>query len=849
MHQFLNHRWLVAIAICACSVVSAQNRPDTTRPAGNAPGGFGGARPSTGPKPYKEVITSKAVSDAGLFTVHKVEDKYYFEIGDSVLGRDILVVNRITKAAAGMRSGFFGFAGDQIGQSVIRFEKGPNNKVFLRNISFAEYTKDSTSPMFTAVNNSNVQPIAAAFDIRAYSKDSTGQVIDITDYISGDNDVLFFSSSIKTSARIGSQQTDKSYIVGVRSFPSNVEVSTVKTYSRLPAIQGQGGGGFAPPAGGNYTVELNSSFVLLPKVPMQARYFDPRVGYFAVGYTDFDANPQGVESMRLVKRWRLEPKDGDAEKYKKGELVEPKKPIIFYIDPATPKKWIPYLIQGVNDWQVAFEKAGFKNAIMAKLAPTKQEDPEWSLEDARYSAIVYKPSDVANASGPSISDPRSGEIMESHINWYHNVMKLIHDWYFVQCAPVDPEARKLQFDDELMGQLIRFVSSHEVGHTLGLRHNYGSSSTVPVEKLRDKAWVEANGHTPSIMDYARFNYVAQPEDKISRAGLFPRIGDYDKWAIEWGYKLFPQYKDADAEQPYLNKWVIERLKNNRLWFGTETNQDDPRSQREQVGDDGVKGAGYGIKNLQRIIPNLETWTKEPNKDYTGLAEMYRQVTGQFRMYISHVAKYVGGIMETPKTVEEAGVVYEVVSKAKQKEAVEFLNKQVFATPTWLINQDIFGKTGINATSTIGGLQDAALNSLLSVRTMGKLIEAEAAQGANAYSLLDLLADVKKGVFSELATRARIDVYRRNLQKSYVTTLANLIGSSRGGGSDVILIILGGSGSAANPDKSDIKSAVKAHLSALRSEIKAASAGTTDAMSRYHLQDLVSRIDKALDPKE
>jgi len=848
MLQFLNHRWLVAIAICACSVATAQNRPDTTaRPTGVVPGGFGGARPSSGPKPYKEVITSKAVSDAGLFTVHKVDEKYYFEIGDSVLGRDILVVNRITKAAAGMRNGFFGFAGDQIGQSVIRFEKGPNNKVFLRNISFAEYTKDSTSPMFTAVNNSNVQPIAAAFDVRAFSKDSTGQVIDITDYISGDNDVLFFSGNVKTSARIGSMQADKSYIAGVRSFPSNVEISTVKTYSRLPAIPGQGGGGFAPAVSGNYTVELNSSFVLLPKVPMQARYFDPRVGFFAVGYTDFDANPQGVESMRLIKRWRLEPKDADVEKYKRGELVEPKKPVIFYIDPATPKKWVPYLVQGVNDWQVAFEKAGFKNAIIAKLAPTKEEDPEWSLEDARYSAIVYKPSSVANASGPSISDPRSGEIMESHINWFHNVMKLIHDWYFVQCAPLDPEARKMQFDDELMGQLIRFVSSHEVGHTLGLRHNYGSSSTVPVEKLRDKAWVEANGHTPSIMDYARFNYVAQPEDKISRAGLFPRIGDYDKWAIEWGYKLFPQYKDAEAEQPFLNKWVIEHLKNNRLWFGTESNPDDPRSQREQVGDDGVKGAFYGIKNLQRIIPNLEAWTKEPNKDYAGLAAMYREVTGQFRMYMSHVTKYVGGIMETPKTVEEAGAVYEVVSKAKQKEAVEFLNKQLFATPTWLINRDIFSKTGINATSTIGGLQDAALNSLLSNRTMGKLIEAEAARGANAYGVLDLLGDMKKGVFSELPARARIDVYRRNLQKSYVNTLANLLGSSRSG-SDVILIILGGSGSAADPDKSDIRSAIKAHLSALRSELKAASAGTTDAMSRYHLQDLTSRIDKALDPK-
>src|SRR5690606_15429008 len=382
--------------------------------------------------------------------------------------------------------------------------------------------------------------------------------IDVTDYISSDNNVLFFSSTLKTSNRIGSQQSDKSYIAGVRSYPTNIEISTVKTYGRTAAPSTSGSSRSSAPSG-NITVELNSSLVMLPKVPMKPRNYDARVGYFTTGYTDFDANPHGVESVRLIKRWRLEPKPEDMEKYKRGELVEPAKPIIFYIDPATPKKSVPYLIQGINDWQKSFEKAGFKNGIIGKPARTKAEDPEWSLEDARYSAIVYKPSPIPNASGPSIADPRSGEILESHINWHHNVMQLIHDWYFVQCAPVDEGARTMRFDDELMGQLIRFVSSHEVGHTLGLRHNYGSSSTVPVEKLRDKKWVEENGHTPSIMDYARFNYVAQPEDNISRAGLFPRIGDYDDWAIEWGYKLFPNITSEEEEKAHLNKWVITRL--------------------------------------------------------------------------------------------------------------------------------------------------------------------------------------------------------------------------------------------------------------------------------------------------
>jgi hypothetical protein len=839
MSPSVKHFLLLTMLVCISSTLLAQPgtpRDSTRRPS---PG-------TTGPKPYKDVITDKAITDDGLFKVHRIEDKYFFEIPDSLMHRDILVVNRISKAAAGMRiGGFFGYGGDQIGQNVIRFERGPNHKIFLRNISFAEYAKDSTSPMFSAVTNSNVQPIAAAFDIKSLAKDSAGVVIEVTDYINSDNDILFFSSGVKSMARLGTLQSDKSYTISVRSFPINVEIKTVKTYSRMPAMAG---GGPAVPGGtGNMTVELNSSMVILPKVPMQARYFDPRVGYFAVGYTDYDLNPHGVRPVSIVQRWRLEPKEGDMEKYLRGELVEPKKPIIFYIDPATPKKWIPYLIQGVNDWQPAFEKAGFKNAIMARMAPTWAEDSTWSLEDARNSAIVYKPSDVANASGPRISDPRSGEIIESHINWYHNVMELIHNWYFIQTAAVDPDARKMIFDDALMGELIRFVSAHEVGHTIGLRHNFGSSSSVPVEKLRDKAWVEANGHTPSIMDYARFNYVAQPEDNISRQGLFARIGDYDKWAIEWGYKLFPQYNSPDAEKPHLNNWVITRLKDKRLWFGTEINPDDPRSQSEQVGDDAMKGSMYGIKNLQRILPNLMVWTKEANEDYGNLREMYGEVTNQFSRYMGHVTKYVGGVMETPKRVEEEGTVYEIVSADKQREAVDFLNKQLFATPKWIINQDIYGRIGSNGLTEVGRVQDNMLNRLFSSRTLTKLVEAEAALGNDAYQLTELLSDLKKGIWTELPGRKPIDIYRRNLQKSYVNILSALINPPAG----QTITIPGTTftiSTAPSIDKSDIKSVVRAHLSSLRNEINAAAAGTSDLMSKYHLQDVSKRIDNALNPK-
>jgi hypothetical protein len=537
------------------------------------------------------------------------------------------------------------------------------------------------------------------------------------------------------------------------------------------------------------------------------------------------------------------------EKYKRGELVEPKKPIIFYIDPATPKKWIPYLIQGVNDWQVAFEKAGFKNAIFGKMAPTKKEDPEWSLEDARYSAIVYKPSDVANASGPSISDPRSGEIMESHINWYHNVMELIHNWYMIQTAPNDTTARMMLYSDELMGQLIRFVSSHEVGHTLGLRHNFGSSSSVPVENLRNKAWVEANGHTPSIMDYARFNYIAQPEDKIAQKGLFPRIGDYDNWAIEWGYKLFPDYKSADAEKASLNKWVIDKLKNHRLWWGDgETNQDDPRSQTEDLGDDAMKASAYGIKNLQRIIPNLMTWTKVENRDYTNLSEIYREVSVQFSRYMGHVARNVGGIYLTPKMVEEQGPVYQYEPKEKQKEAVDFLNKQLFTTPVWLADNAIYNYIGGTPLITIGNIQDNILNRLYSTSTLNKLIQAEAAVGNQAYTMTEMFSDLRKGIWSELTTKKKIDVYRRNLQKSYVNILSNIVNPPRQSEMNIV-ITFGPVRPTLNADKSDIRSVARAQLVSLRNEVKAALPGTTDEMSRYHLQDIVTRIDEALNPKQ
>jgi hypothetical protein len=828
----------------------AQNPPGPITPGTNLPGVPGtGRTQSTAPRPYSEIITSKAKTDKGLFVTHKVEDKFYFEIPDSLLGREILVVNRISKAPAGPRAGFTGYAGDQIGENVITFEKGPNNKIFLRSSSFSEAGRDSLG-MYQSVRNSNLAPIAASFDIKAFANDSVtkvkGSVIEMTDYFMGDNDILFFEGSTKRSLGLTTYQRDNSYVIDLRSFPNNIEVKTVKTYMRTPTAGGGATITFgAPSSGSPSTFELNSSLILLPKTPMKPRYFDPRVGYFATSYTDFDANPQGVERIRMVTRWKLEPKPEDVEKYKRGELVEPANPIVYYIDPATPRKWIPYLIQGVNDWQKAFEKAGFKNAIIAKLAPTN--DPTWSIDDARHSAIVYKPSDIPNASGPHVHDPRSGEILESHINWYHNVMNLVRDWYFIQTAAVDPRARQLTFPDSLMGELIRFVSSHEVGHTLGLRHNYGSSSTVPVESLRNKSWVEQHGHTPSIMDYARFNYVAQPEDNISDKGLFPRIGDYDLWAIEWGYKWMPEFRTADAELPTLNKMTMERLKDKRLWFGTETDPDDPRGQNEDLGDDAMKASSYGIKNLQRIVVKLPEWTKEANKDYASLNQMYSQLVSQYGRYMGHVAKNIGGVQTTPRMQEEAGIIVEYTSKAKQKEAMQFLQQNLFTTPSWLIQSKIASLTGTNALTTISNVQNTVLNRLLSNSTLNKLFRYEASGEATPYSASEMFTDLRKGIWSEITSRKAIDIYRRNLQKVFVERLITNLQTDN----NPVPAGLAAFGiSSGNYSKTtDAVSIVKAQLRSLQSEIKAALPAYKDAASRAHLQDVVDRITEALDPSK
>lgn len=786
-----------------------------------------------GLKPYAQVITPKAKSSFGFLTVHKVDNNYFFEIPDSMLNRDILIVNRISKAPTSRQKSRVGYPGDILGSKVIRFENKDNKRILVREYSYRERSENKDG-MFQSVRNSNTQPIVANFGIETIKKDSLTRnyVINVSVFLQKENPLFSFDADSKEYIGLLNMVGEGTYIDTLKAFPKNIEISTTVTYQ---SKKGMSNVGFLETGSPRIplTYELNSSMVLLPEVPMKARLFDPRVGYFTVGYTDFDSNPQGIEYKKLITRWRLEPKEEAA--YLRGELVEPKKPIIIYIDPATPKKWVPYLIQGVNDWQVAFEKAGFKNAIYALEAPT--DDPSWSLEDARHSAIVYKPSDIPNASGPHINDPRTGEILETHINWYHNVMSLLRDWYMIQAGTIDEAARKMQLDDELMGQLIRFVSSHEVGHTLGLRHNFGSSHTVPVEKLRDKAWVEANGHTPSIMDYARFNYVAQPEDGITRAGIFPRIGIYDKWSIEWGYRWLPQFQTPEDEVAFSNQSIIEKLKTDvRYTFGTESDPNDPRNQSEDLGDDSMLASLYGIKNLKRIVPQILTWSYEPNKSYAGAGEIYSGVVSQFNRYLGHVTKNVAGIYSNSITVEQTDeIAREFVPANIQKRAIAFLNEQLFTTPEWLIDRQLMEKAKILPVNVICSLQSGVLARLINKNTLDKMSENEILNGKKAYTSAQMFNDLKKVIWSNLG---QSDIYKRNMQKAYVENLINLL--DKKGNADK-------NASGKRPAYSEAPAIAHGQLTELK-RLATSAASMTSGTAKGHYQNLITLIDNALSNK-
>lgn len=705
--------------------------------------------------PYTKLLKDEISSKDGLFTVRHIKNDWYFEIPDSLLGRLILAVTRFKAVPQGFKM----LGGEEVNRSVVYWEAYDEKTIFLREYVKSQYI-DPDDRLAPALEQATVDPILHKFEVAGRNPETGARLISVSKWFLGDNKMCGFTSNDRKLLNIGSLVSDCSLIDTMKTYPLNVEVVSLRTY-------GVSSGKFPAASSGAATVKLNTSMVLLPEEPMQPRFADERVGYFQNPMTQFSDEAQTTKRKAIIQRYRLEPKD--PERYRRGQLTEPKKQIVYYIDPATPAKWVPYLKAGIEDWNAAFEAAGFKNAIVARDWP---DDPSMSLDDARFSVLRYLPSDTENAYGPRIVDPRSGEIIESHVGWYHNVMNLLKKWYMIQCGPLDERARTMTFDDELMGTLIRFVSSHEVGHTIGLRHNMIASSATPVEKLRDKAWVEKHGHTVSIMDYARFNYVAQPEDKISPKGLFPRIGDYDKWAIRWGYQYRPEFSDPWKEAEVLRSEVTRVLqKDSRMRFvGDEGKGIDPRSQSEDLGDNNMKANEYGLRNLKRVMEHLTEWTSQPDGQYDDLNMMYKSVRAQYQRYVMHVQKNIGGRYSSNMPGEKP---YDYMPRAMQKEAIEWMGRNLFTVPQWLYPDGIVSCTGVKPMDEIRERNNTALAFLLAPGMLHNILTASL-YASDPYPLDEYLNDVFAAVWKPLGQSDAIeDNFRRQLHRNYLSMVENV----------------------------------------------------------------------------
>jgi len=782
-------------------------------------------------KTYDEIIGKKAKSDDGLFLVHQVDEKFYYEIPDSLLNKEMLMVTRIAKTTSGL-----GFGGGKQNTQVVRWVK-KRKQILLRIVSYQNVAADSL-PIYEAVINSNFEPIIASFSIEAKGKDTLNlsYLIDVTKLFTNDVKTLGISNRYKKRYKISSVDTKRSYIESIKSYPLNIEARHVKTYKASE-----------PPSSGSlqaFTVEINNSMVLLPELLMKRRYFDRRVGWFARSQVDYGLEAQESRKLTYLDRWRLEVKDEDVEKFKQGILVEPKKPIIYYIDRATPKKWRTYIKKGIEDWQVAFEEAGFKNAILAKDPPSKEEDPDWSPEDVRYSVVRYLASPIPNANGPHVSDPRTGEILESDINWYHNVMTLLRNWFFVQTAAINEEAQGVAFKDEIMGRLIRFVSAHEVGHTIGLPHNMGSSVAYPVDSLRSATFTKKYGTAPSIMDYARFNYIAQPEDK--GVALMPNVGPYDKHSVNWGYRPILD-KTAEEEKSILNQWILDKADDPMYRFGSSQYPViDPSSQTEDLGDDAIKASNYGIKNLKRILPKLIDWTYEEGKNYDDLSILYDQIFNQFNRYMGHVTSNIGGVYKYNKTYEQDGAVYTHVNKNHQKNSMNFLHQQLFTTPYWMLDQNIINKIKpAGSIEKIRAMQVRGLNNLLSFDRLARVIENETLNGINAYPLMEMMNDITVGLWKEVKEGKTPDTYRRNLQRAHIERLEYLLQEEQ-----KLTNYQRQNGGTTNVDvnQSDIRAATRSELNKLYKLVNIKRKTAKD-MGKAHLEDAKSRISLLLDLDE
>ncbi|WP_312312522.1 zinc-dependent metalloprotease [Empedobacter brevis] len=711
-------------------------------------------------------LVKKGTYKKGLFNTIQVKTDIYFEIPDSLFGRQFLVVNKLSQVPMQVNEAGLNKGMNYENKVISFYHDKVAKKVWVKTV-VPQVSSPKDDAITASVKDNFSESIIEVFDIEAQNSDSTAVAIKVNKIFDGNQ--KSFNDVLTNVGLGGSVKANLSYVENVKTFPENIVVK-----SQLTTSVNEGGVDLA------ITLGVTSNIVLLSKTPMQPRFADNRVGYFTEKHWFFNDAQHKMEDQRFITKWRLEPKEEDKEKYLRGELVEPKKPIIYYIDPSTPKQWRQKIIAGVHDWQVAFEQAGFKNAIIAK-EPT-ESDKDFDIDDVRYSVITYAASPKSNAMGPSVVDPRSGEILEADIIWWHNVMTSLHDWMRIQTGPIDPKARGNKFSDEHMGEAIRFVSSHEVGHTFGLKHNMGASFSYPVESLRSKEFTAKMGGTaPSIMDYARYNYVAQPEDGVT--AITPKIGVYDKYAIEWGYRWFP---DQSTEKISLRK-MIEKHEDDPMYFYGEQqsylNTIDPRSQSEDLGDDAVLASEYGMKNLKRVSENILKWTYEDGKSYINTGKLYYQTIGQWDLYSNHVLANVGGIYLNNTYFGIDKKAYQPVSAEMQRKAVDYLNENVINLPKWLFFNDILDKTYAIKNSPMGPyeqtpytlareMQYGLIYNLFTDDRLLRMLEnelnhQELKSNDKIYTVENLFDQVRKVAFDK---KSSLTILERMTQKNYVDAL-------------------------------------------------------------------------------
>jgi hypothetical protein len=852
-------RSVVISAVIAVPIVAAaqqpqpQPTPPTNPPAGQpgaAQGTQQGAQQGQGqqprrPRPYAQVITNRAITDAGGITVHRVDDRWFFEVPDSLTRRDFLFVTRV----AGVPANFGGFtsAGTSLEDRLVRFERD-GDRVILRSLEVGAYADDSL-PIARSVAENNYGPILAAFPIQAYGRDSASYVVDVTDFFGGDTPgISGLNAAQRRQYQVRRFDPARSYVNTVKSFPLNIEVRHTQTFDAAE-----------PPSdrtGGTISLEMRQSIVLLPKQPMRPRYADERIGFMSVERVNYGLDEQKAATQRFVRRWRLEPKDPAA--YARGELVEPVKPIVYYLDPATPAKWRPYVRQGIEDWQKPFEVAGFKNAILAKDPPTPEQDPDWDPEDIRYSVVRWAASLVRNAVGPSTADPRTGEIIESDITWYHNHMRSYRNRLMIETGAANSAARSLEIPESLMGETMRKVITHEVGHALGLPHNMVASASFPVDSLRKASFTRKYGVSATIMDYARQNYVAQPGDGLEPKDFIRRLGPFDDYVINWGYRVIPQAATPEAERPILNGWYVnQKGPMPYRYVPQQFGSVDPRAQTEDLSDDPVRASGYAVANLKRVVPNLVEWITKPGQDYEDLEELYGETVGMWSQYMGHVVTIIGGVNVDFKTAEQSGPVYRPVPKAKQKAALEFLADNVIRTPGWLAPEDILSRIGPpSGNAALATRQANIVGQLLDARRLSRLADSEALDEANAYPLTEYLGDLRRAVWGTPGTGAAPDAGRRTIQRVYLERLDALIsppappagaaGQGPGGGgppqNPAPLL------AAPNVPRSDLPALARSQVRAIREDARRAAASAPAGVVRAHWQDIADRANEILEPR-